>query len=247
MRRVLSGTDPAIAKTYDLADLSGKRVCKAEIQRLFGLPEAPEVPIVAMITRLAAQKGIDLVAEAFEDLMRRDLQFVLLGSGDRPFEDFFRSIGDRYPGRAAARIVFDEVLAHKIEAGADAFLMPSRYEPAGLNQLYSLRYGTIPIVRATGGLKDSVSDFDPAAGTGNGFVFADYDGASLLAAVDRALAAYRQKDQWVRLMENAMTADYSWSRSAGEYLKLYQRLMSASSGTSAPSHASRGGGSPPAG
>src|SRR6202142_2248396 len=175
-----------------------------------------------MITRLAAQKGIDLVAGAFEELMRRDVQFVLLGAGDRPFEDFFRSIGDRYPGKAAAQIVFDETLAHKIEAGADVFLMPSRYEPAGLNQLYSLRYGTIPIVRATGGLKDSVTDFDAEAGTGNGFVFTDYGAAALLAAVDRALETYGQPEQWARLMENAMSADYSWSRSAGEYLRLYQ-------------------------
>jgi 1,4-alpha-glucan branching enzyme len=240
-------TDPAIAGTYDLTDLSGKRVSKAELQQLLGLQEAPEIPLVGMITRLAAQKGIDLLAEAFDELMRRDVQFVLLGAGDRPFEDFFRSIGDRYPGKAAARIVFDETVAHKIEAGADMFLMPSRYEPSGLNQLYSLRYGTIPIVRATGGLKDSVSDFDPAAGTGIGFVFRDYDGAALLEAVDRALATYRQEDRWAVLMSNAMTTDYSWNRSAGEYLKLYRRLMSASAGTAAPSRASRGEGSPSAG
>ncbi|HEY1206169.1 MAG: glycogen synthase GlgA [Bryobacteraceae bacterium] len=240
-------TDPAIAQTYDLADLSGKRLCKADVQRLFGLPEAPEVPLVGMVSRLAAQKGFDLLQAVFDELLRRDLQFVLLGAGDKPFEDFFRSIGDRHPGKAAARIVFDETLAHKIEAGADAFLMPSRYEPAGLNQLYSLRYGTIPIVRATGGLKDSVSDFDPAFSTGNGFVFADYNGAALLAAVDRALDTFRRKDQWARLIENAMTADHSWHRSAGEYLRLYQRLMSTSAGISPPSRASRGAGSPPAG
>ena len=233
-------TDPAIARTYGPADVSGKRFCKAEVQRLFGLREAPEIPLVGMITRLAAQKGIDLVAGVFEELMRRDAQFVLLGAGDRPFEDFFRSVGDRYPGKAAARIVFDETLAHKIEAGADVFLMPSRYEPAGLNQLYSLRYGTIPIVRATGGLKDSVSDFGPAAGTGNGFVFRDYDGSALLEAVDRALGAYGSVE-WTKLMENAMTADYSWGRSAGEYLRLYRRLMTASAGNAAPSRASRGG------
>jgi 1,4-alpha-glucan branching enzyme len=235
-------TDPSIAQTYDLADLSGKLLAKAELQRLFELPEASEVPIIGMITRLAAQKGVDLVAEAFEELMRRDVQFVLLGAGDRPFEDFFRSLGERYPGKAAARIAFDETLAHKIEAGADIFLMPSRYEPAGLNQLYSLRYGTIPIVRATGGLKDSVTDFDAEAGTGNGFVFTEYDAAALLAAVDRALETYGQPEQWARLMENAMTADHSWSRSAGEYLRLYQRLMTGS-GTPTPSRATGGGGS----
>ncbi len=240
-------TDPAIARTYDLADLSGKRLCKADLQRQFGLPEAPEVPLVAMVSRLALQKGLDLLVAVSEELLGRNLQFVLLGAGDRQFEDFFRSLGDRHAGKAAARIAFDETLAHKIEAGADAFLMPSRYEPAGLNQLYSLRYGTIPIVRATGGLKDSVSDFDPATGTGNGFVFTEYDGAALLAAVDRALDTYRQKDLWARLTENAMAADYSWSRSAGEYLRLYRRLMSASAGTDPPSRASPGGGSRSAG
>jgi starch synthase len=248
-------TDPAIAHTYDRDDLAGKRLSKAELQRLFGLPEAPDVPLIGMISRLAAQKGLDLVETVYEELLRRDLQFVLLGAGDRRFEDFFR-------GKAAVRIAFDEVLAHKIEAGADAFLMPSRYEPAGLNQLYSLRYGTIPIVRATGGLKDSVVDFDPETGTGNGFVFTAYEGGALLAAVDRALAAYRQPDQWARLIRNAMTADYSWSRSAGDYLRLYRRLMSrglpaasepppeparpTSAGTARPSPASRGEGSPPA-
>ncbi len=237
--------DPHIVKHYDRTKLSGKRRCKADLQRLFGLPEAPDVPVAGMITRLAEQKGVDLLQAALDDLLRRDLQFVLLGTGDQRFEEFFRSIGDRYRGKAAARIAFDEPLAHKIEAGADVFLMPSRYEPAGLNQLYSLRYGTIPIVRATGGLKDSVTDFDPAAGTGNGFVFEAYERAALLAAVDRALGTFRQKDLWARLIDNAMSADYSWSRSAGEYLDLYRRVIKGirpiSAGTSAPSRASRGG------
>jgi 1,4-alpha-glucan branching enzyme len=241
-------TDAALAARYDLADRAGKRLAKADLQRLLGLREARDVPIVAMVTRLAEQKGVDLVAAVYDELLGRDLQFVLLGTGDQRFEDLFRSLAGRYPGRAAVRIAFDEGLAHKVEAGADTFLMPSRYEPAGLNQLYSLRYGTIPIVRSTGGLKDSVSDFDPASGAGSGFVFADCTGAALLAAVDRALAAYARKDEWNKLVENAMRADYSWSRSAGEYLKLYRRLMSraTSAETAPPSRVPQGGGSAPA-
>jgi 1,4-alpha-glucan branching enzyme len=244
-------TDPRIAQTYSLQDLSGKRACKADLQRLYGLPEAPEVPLIGMISRLATQKGFDLLLVVLEELLRRDLQFVLLGAGDKTFEDSFRSLGDRHPAKAAARIALDEALAHKIEAGADAFLMPSRYEPSGLNQLYSLRYGTIPIVRATGGLKDSVTDFDPTTGEGNGFVFTAYEGAALLATVDRALDTFHRSDQWARLMTNAMTADYSWTRSASQYLALYQGLMNrgraASAETAPPSPASQGGGSQSAG
>ncbi len=251
-------TDAAIARTYDRRDLSGKALCKADLQRLFGLPEAPEVPLIGMISRLAAQKGFDLLEAVLDDLLRRDLQLVFLVAGDKRFEDFFRSLGDRHRGKAAARIALDEVLAHKIEAGADLFLMPSHYEPSGLNQLYSLRYGTIPVVRATGGLKDSVVDFDPATGRGNGFVFTAYDGAALLGTVGRALDAFRRKDQWARLMENAMSADYSWGRSAAGYLGLYRRLINrgrpeqpepartASAKISPPSRASQGGGSPSA-
>jgi len=218
-------SDRVIACTYGAADTSGKRLCKAELQRLVGLPEAPDVPLIGVISRLASQKGFDILEAVSEELLQRDLQFVLLGAGDGRYQEFFRSVGDRYPRKTATRIGFDEVLAHRIEAGADMFLMPSRYEPSGLNQLYSLRYGTIPIVRATGGLKDSVTDFDPSTGSGSGFTFTEYDGTALLAAVDRALAVFRQKDRWAGLMANAMAADYSWGRSAGEYLSLYQRLM----------------------
>ena len=170
-----------------------------------------------MVSRLASQKGFDLLEAALDDLMRRDLQLVLLGKGDARYQDFFASATVRYPGRMGVRIAFDEALAHKIEGGADIFLMPSRYEPGGLNQLYSLKYGTIPIVRATGGLKDSVD-------ATNGFTFDAYDGAALLDAVDRALAVYPQHDRWTTLMRSAMAADHSWTRSAGEYLKVYRRL-----------------------
>jgi 1,4-alpha-glucan branching enzyme len=218
-------SDPLIAKTYSPQDLSGKRACKAALQRLFGFPEEPETLLVGMISRLAAQKGFDLLQAAHEGLFRREIQMVFLGTGDRQYEEFLRGLAALHPGKVGLRIGFDEGLAHQIEAGADAFLMPSRYEPAGLNQLYSLKYGTIPIVRSTGGLRDSVEEFDPAASKGTGFLFAPYDASALLAAIDRALDAYRHKDQWAALMKNAMAADFSWGRSAREYLELYRRLM----------------------
>jgi len=153
-----------------------------------------------------------------------NVQFVLLGTGEKRYKEYFQALSARNPAKAAVKIAFDEALAHKIEAGADMFLMPSRYEPGGLNQLYSLKYGAIPIVRAVGGLKDSVEEFDPAAGTGNGFLFEAYDSSELLATVRRALATFRHKNQWAVLMKNAMAADYSWGRSARGYLSLYKTV-----------------------
>ena len=218
-------TDRFLARNYTPSDLSGKRACKAELQKLFRLPQEPGTPLIGIVSRLASQKGFDLLEKALDELLERDLQLVLLGSGDKKYQDAFRAAAGRFPGRMAVRIAFEEALAHQIEAGADLFLMPSRYEPSGLNQLYSLKYGTIPVVRATGGLKDSVKEFDPATGTGNGFTFEAYDGAALLEAVDRALAVFRKTDCWMAVMRNAMAADYSWNRSAGRYLGLYERLL----------------------
>ncbi|HLI84864.1 MAG TPA: glycogen synthase GlgA [Bryobacteraceae bacterium] len=218
-------TDRWIARNYGPEDLGGKAVCKAQLQEAFGLERSPDVPLAGMVARLVSQKGIDLVASAFEGLMERGVQFVLLGTGEPQYQDFFRQAARRYPTRVGVRIGFDEKLAHQIEAGCDLFLMPSRYEPGGLNQLYSLRYGTIPVVRATGGLKDSVREFDPASGVGNGFVFESYETAALLDAIRRALALFRRKDEWVRLVKSAMAADYSWDRSAAEYVKLYRKLL----------------------
>jgi len=217
-------TDPYLVRNYSPEDLSGKRACKAELQRIFGLPGHADTPLVGMVSRLASQKGLDLLEAAIGQLMQKDLQLVLLGSGDQRYQDFLSSAAARHPAKLGVRIAFEESLAHAIEAGADMFLMPSRYEPSGLNQLYSLKYGTIPVVRATGGLKDSVGEFDVVAGTGNGFAFRSYDSAALLDAVDRALAVYHRKDLWAALMGNAMAADYSWGRSAREYLRLYERL-----------------------
>jgi len=217
-------TDPFIAEPYTSDDPSGKRACKADLQAVFGLAPDPRIPLLGIVSRLVSQKGFDLITTVLDELLKRDLQFVLLGSGEKQYEDYFRSIAPRYAGKVGVRIAFEEVLTHKIEAGADMFLMPSRYEPSGLNQLYSLKYGTIPIVRVTGGLKDSIEEFDPETGKGNGFCFQSYDRSALLDAVDRALAAFHDENQWAALMKNAMTADYSWNRSASEYLNLYQRL-----------------------
>ena len=218
-------TDPFIARSYTPEDLSGKNICKADLQRAFGLPQKHDVPLIGVVSRLAAQKGFDLIERAMEELLQKDLQFVLLGTGDKRYEDCFRSVAERNRGKVGVKIAFEDALAHKIEAGADMFLMPSHYEPGGLNQLYSLKYGTIPIVRATGGLKDSVDEFDCVAQTGNGFTFEEYEDSAMLAAVDRALATFRNPNDWAALMKNAMGADHSWSRSARNYLSLYQRLV----------------------
>jgi len=218
-------TDRLIARNYGPYDLSGKAACKADLQREFGLPERPEVPLFGIVSRLVAQKGCDILGEMLATLLAQDVQFVLLGSGDKHYQDSFAALPAGYPGKAAVRIGFDEILAHRIEAGADMFLMPSRYEPSGLNQIYSLKYGTIPIVRATGGLKDSVEEFDPVSKTGTGFLFGPYDSSSLRIAVDRALGVFPQKSDWNTLIRNAMAADFSWDRSVRAYLEVYNELL----------------------
>jgi 1,4-alpha-glucan branching enzyme len=219
-------TDEFIARNYGPETLAGKQVCKAALQKVFGLAQDLDVPLLGMVSRLVSQKGFDLLAAALDDLLGRGVQIVLLGTGDRQYQQFFQEAALRNPRRMGVRIGFDDKLAHQIEAGCDIFLMPSLYEPSGLNQLYSLKYGTIPVVRATGGLKDSVEDFDPAVGKGNGFVFDAYEVSGLLAAIDRALTEFRRKDQWRQLMKAAMAADYSWDCSAREYVKLYASLLS---------------------
>ncbi len=219
--------DPAadrfIRSPYTAADLTGKRDCKADLQQRVGLPVADR-PVVSVVARLAEQKGIDILIAALDQLLARDLQFVLLGTGEAHYEARLRGIGERHPGQAAIHTCFDEELAHVIEAGSDIFLMPSRYEPCGLNQLYSLKYGTVPVVRATGGLRDSVSPFDRATRQGTGFLFDDYSPGGLLHAVDRALDCYRQPDLWQALMRNAMSRDFSVQRVAAQYLDAYRRL-----------------------
>jgi 1,4-alpha-glucan branching enzyme len=216
--------DPFLVQNFSPDDLSGKQTCKADLQRTFGLPENPVVPLLAMVSRLTSQKGLDLVEAVLDQLLQRNLQFVLLGTGDNRYQDRFKAVASRYREQFGVKISFDEALAHKIEGGADIFLMPSRYEPSGLSQLYSMKYGTVPVVRATGGLKDSVEEFNSVRGNGTGFMFDTYDTSALLDAIDRALAVFCRRNDWRRLMKNAMAKDFSWNRSAREYVDLYKTL-----------------------
>jgi starch synthase len=216
--------DPFIAARFSREDLAGKTTCKADLQRTFGLPERPDVPLLGIISRLAEQKGIDLVVEALDTIFGLDTQLVLLGTGEPALHEAFETAKARHPRRIGLRLGFDVALSHKIEAGADLFLMPSRYEPCGLNQMYSLAYGTIPVVRATGGLDDTIQPFDPTTGSGNGFKFAESDADALLRTVGHAVDLYRQRDQWSRLVHNAMACDFSWNRSAQEYQRLYEEI-----------------------
>jgi starch synthase len=217
--------DPHIARRYSADDLSGKAECKADLLRGFGLPEFPDLPVVGIISRLVAQKGFDVVTRAWWDLLQRPIRMVVLGSGEAEVEDGFRHLATRAPDRFGVRFGYDPVLAHKIEAGADMILMPSRFEPCGLTQLYSLRYGTVPIVRATGGLADTVEPYDAAGGSGTGFRFAHADGTGLVWALDQALATWEDREAWTRLMRNGMQRDFSWERSARAYVEQYRRAL----------------------
>lgn len=218
-------TDPFIAKTYGVKDPSGKQICKGALQRTFDLPQRLDVPLLAMVSRLTSQKGFDLLEQAWDELLSRDVQLVVLGDGERRYEERLCEVVSRHRERVGFRRGFDAALAHQIEAGADLFLMPSRYEPCGLSQLYSLKYGTIPVVRATGGLKDTVEEYDPETSRGNGFVFVPFEGSAFLAAVDRALDLFHHATQWTALMKRAMAADFSWDRPARAYADLYQELL----------------------
>ena len=217
--------DPYLDCHYGENSLTVKGDCKRVLQRAVGLQEKSDTPLIAMISRLTLQKGFDLVEEIFDSLLERDAQVVLLGNGEPRFERFFQTAAERYQGRVAVAIGFNEPLAHRIEAAADLFLMPSLYEPCGLNQMFSLKYATIPVVRAVGGLKDTVQDYDAESQTGTGFVFQEYNGKALLAAVDRGLAVYRDTQSWTGLRRRAMAMDYSWERSAKIYNNLYQQLL----------------------
>ena len=216
------GIDPHIARTYSPEDLSGKAECKADLLQAFGLPSEPDLPLVGITSRLVHQKGFDIVVGAWHDLLQRPLRMVVLGTGEPEVQDGFRALAARAPERFGVRFAYDNVLAHKIVAGADMFLMPSRFEPCGLSQLYSLRYGTLPIVRATGGLVDTVEPYDPATGTGSGFRFAHADGTGLLWALDQALALHADPPAWRRAMLEGMGRDFSWERSARGYEDLLE-------------------------
>ncbi|MGA1795212.1 MAG: glycogen synthase GlgA [bacterium] len=217
--------DPYIVAPYDKSNLENKTKCKLDLLQEFGLKCRATTPIIGMISRLADQKGFDILAESIDELMKMDIIFILLGTGDQKYEEMFTHIGDKYPKKTGIRIGFDNALAHKIEAGSDIYLMPSKYEPCGLNQIYSLRYGTIPVVRATGGLDDTIIDIHADPRKGNGFKFTDYTSKGLLATIKRACDYYSHKEAWAQLVWRAMSLEYSWEKSAREYLKLYQDTL----------------------
>jgi starch synthase len=218
--------DPYLPVPFDARNVAGKRSAKRMVLEAFGLPvdeAALTRPMVGLISRLVDQKGFDLIAEIADELPRLDASFVLLGSGDRRYEDLWLGLAARHPTRVGARIGFDEALAHRIEAGADLFLMPSRFEPCGLNQMYSLRYGTVPVVRAIGGLYDTVRNVNPRTGEGTGFSFDEYSAQALLDTLRWALDSYRDRDAWRRIQQAGMSQDFSWDASALQYVKVYER------------------------
>ncbi len=221
--------DPYLTAHFGPQDLRGKQTNKELLMAAVHLDMAVSRPLVGMVTRLAEQKGIDLLFDALPSLLQeRDFGFLVLGNGDPPYVAFFEGLARRFPGRVAFRHGYDESLAHLIEAGSDIFLMPSRYEPCGLNQMYSLRYGTIPVVRKTGGLADSVQHFDPGTGIGTGCVFNDYDAPAVRWAIGTALDWYNVPKIWHQLMQNAMAQDFSWTRRIVEYDSLYGELLGTS-------------------
>jgi starch synthase len=227
--------DPLIAAHYSVSNLDGKERCKEDLLALFHLPEALKTqPVIGVISRLVSQKGFDLLAGILDELMKEDLGLIVLGTGDPVYEQLFLQAAQRYPRKVAVKITYDNPLAHKIEAGADMFLMPSRYEPCGLNQIYSLKYGTVPIVRATGGLEDTIVDYDIQTERGTGFKFRRYQADDLLRCIRGALSVYQDRKRWERLMHQGMEADFSWERPARRYLSLYKRAIREAADRSVP-------------
>ena len=225
--------DPRIAANYTAENISGKAADKAELQKALGLRPEPETPIIAMVSRLVTHKGLDLIREVMGDIMELPVQFVLLGSGDAAYEDFFRHAAERWPERMAIRLGYDEALSMAIYAGADLFLMPSRSEPCGLSQMIAMRYGTVPIVRETGGLKDTVQPYEAWRDAGTGFTFANYSSADMLHVLREAAYLYKDyPDAFARLRRRAMERDFSWNRSAGDYLKIYAAVTGAAAAAS---------------
>jgi starch synthase len=215
-------TDPHLVAHFDADNLSGKRMCKLDMLRRFSLPEDLDRPVIASISRLTSQKGFDLIREAAGQILSTGAFFVSLGSGAREYEDFFQALRNQAPRQVGIYRGFNEPLSHQIEAGADIFLMPSQFEPCGLNQMYSLRYGTVPVVRATGGLDDTVEDFDRAQRRGNGFKFGPYSASAMLEKISEALYCYAEPEVWRTIQLNGMRVDNSWQAAAQKYLELYR-------------------------
>jgi starch synthase len=219
-------TDKGLARRYDADSCEGKYVNKEDLQAVSGLKVDKNAPLIGVISRLADQKGFDLIAPIISDILKLKVQFILLGTGDNKYHVLFEKIAKMHPARTSINLKFDAVLAQKIYAGCDMFLMPSRFEPCGLGQIICLKYGTVPIVRATGGLKDTIQEYDPVKKDGNGFVFYEYEPSELLASVKRALALYKDKRSWQQLIKKAMGYDFSWTNSAKEYVNLYKKMIS---------------------
>jgi starch synthase len=227
--------DNLIPAKYSASNLAGKQAAKAALLEEFHLlKDNPNRPVLGIVSRFADQKGFDLIAEIVQPLLQEDVLIAALGTGEKRYEDMFRALRNAFPGRVGAIIAYDNRLAHLVEAGSDMFLMPSRYEPCGLNQIYSLRYGTVPVVRATGGLDDTIEAFDLEHGTGTGFKFTEYSGDALLHAIRQALHSYSNDGVWNRIQLNGMAKDFSWNNSAAEYAKLYEAARAVRNQTALP-------------
>jgi len=227
--------DTKIAAKYSTRSMTGKQACKKDLLQAMGLPaDNLKRPVVGIVSRFTDQKGFDLLAEVADALLQEDLALVALGTGAPEYEELFRALAVRAPDRVAVKVAYDDTLAHKIEAGADMFLMPSRFEPCGLNQIYSLRYGTVPVVRATGGLEDTIEPWDSKSGKGTGFKFSKYTGQALLECLKQALAVYKEPKAWRKIQTRGMGMDFSWKASAAAYAKLYERARKARIAQAAP-------------
>src|SRR5437868_861174 len=221
-------TDKFIVARYSPQDLAGKAKCKQDLLTAFDMRNGDlRLPVIGIVSRFAAQKGFDLIAQIMDRLAREEMIIVALGSGDKTYEEMFVRLNKQFPHKIAVKIAYDNTLAHKIEAGSDMFLMPSKYEPCGLNQIYSLKYGTVPVVRATGGLDDTIEPWDARTGRGTGFKFTEYSGEALLLTIKQALQAFRDQSSWQTLMRNGMNKDFSWNASAKEYVRVYDRARQA--------------------
>jgi starch synthase len=222
-------TDKYLPHNYSINNMSGKLKNKKFLLEKLGLKFKSEVPVIGIVSRLAIQKGFDIIGSVLKDLLQLNLQFVVLGSGEELYENMLQKAAIQNPDKIAVYFGYSEEIAHLIEAGSDIFLMPSRYEPCGLNQIYSLKYGTVPVVRKTGGLADTVQDWNEynqfGQDIGNGFSFYEYSGDALLRSVERAINDFQNKHVWRKIQQNGMEKDYSWKHSAEEYVKLYQKTI----------------------
>lgn len=219
-------TDEKLFRNYSADDTSGKAVCKKELQKMLGLPEKDDAPLISIISRLVPAKGLDLVKRVIEELLAENVQVVILGKGEGDYEDYFRMLADRYSGKCRAIIAYNKDLASKIYSASDIFLMPSKQEPCGLSQMIACRYGAVPVVRATGGLFDSISPYNnDMRNGGNGFVFGNYNAHEMLYVIKDAVYTFGNKDEWRGIMKRAMTTDFSWKKSSGEYEKLYDNML----------------------